>query len=620
MDSNRRPAPLHDSTRIPRRHCHQGTVVRIAVACVFGLGLTALSASAQPALLPPTNLQATVNGNSVSASWTASASPGVVTYVVQVGRIPGASDLVSAPIGNVTQVSGVVPGGTYYWRLIAIFAQGQSAPSTESTFTVGCTAPGAPESLRALVNGSRVTLLWSPPRTGDQPLDYVVEAGSNTELANLAVVSAGNALSFAADAPPGTYFVRVRARTACGTGAASNETIVVVSGEPSPCTLSVAPQRVEIPVGGSDLVLDVDTPSGCRWQTLITVPWIVPASAVAGTGRASVRFLVLPNPGSLRFVDIDTRGEQSNVITTVRQPADQGLVPPPAPCVYRLLPNATQLPLGGGYVEIVIDTTANCDWIISGPTWLSLDPPSGVGRRTVRATAGDHGAPNREGLIELSGSGAIERLNVSQPGSPAPLIAEFSPFDNEECRASETSPGRARLRCSFNGRLSSPVDRINSYVWDINHTPATGEFVPEGLEIDLPRGASQREVKLTIRDVFGTIQEKTHSIRFSVDTGAAPPCTPGTPSPPSQEAMAAGGMFEIHFSSAVAPGCSVGATWTPHVLGVNWIRILGPNNFSGGGTVQYVVERNTTNTPRSGTISFVSSSGIQFLYTVTQLR
>ena len=47
--------------------------------------------------------------------------------------------------------------------------------------------------------------------------------------ANLAVIDTGGAvLSLSANAPPGRYFVRVKARTACGAGPASNEVIVNV--------------------------------------------------------------------------------------------------------------------------------------------------------------------------------------------------------------------------------------------------------------------------------------------------------------------------------------------------------------------------------------------------------
>ena len=57
----------------------------------------------------------------------------------------------------------------------------------------------------------------------------VVEAGSASGLADIAVLDGhGVATSFAAQAQPRTYFVRVRATNAKGVSAPSNELAVVV--------------------------------------------------------------------------------------------------------------------------------------------------------------------------------------------------------------------------------------------------------------------------------------------------------------------------------------------------------------------------------------------------------
>jgi hypothetical protein len=57
----------------------------------------------------------------------------------------------------------------------------------------------------------------------------VVEAGSASGLADLATISTGAVVTpFSATAPPGTYFVRVRAVNGAGAGPPSAEAIVVV--------------------------------------------------------------------------------------------------------------------------------------------------------------------------------------------------------------------------------------------------------------------------------------------------------------------------------------------------------------------------------------------------------
>jgi hypothetical protein len=91
--------------------------------------------------------------------------------------------------------------------------------------------PQTPTNLVASVAGTVVTLTWNAPAGGGAPAQYVIEAGSSSGAMNLATMpTAGAATSFSAMAPPGTYYVRVKARNAAGTSAASNEVVVIVGG------------------------------------------------------------------------------------------------------------------------------------------------------------------------------------------------------------------------------------------------------------------------------------------------------------------------------------------------------------------------------------------------------
>lgn len=193
----------------------------------FTIGAPVLPPSA------PTNLQAAVNGTNVTLSWSPPGAPSSAAsnYIVQVGTGSGLSNLFNGSIGNVTTVSGGVGNGAYFWRVIAANSGGNSPPSLESQFTVGCTAaPGAPGGLTFSLAGRQVTLSWSAPTTGGVPTEYVIEAGTAPGLANLAALPTGNtALGLTIGAPPGTYYVRIRARNACGTSAVSNEQVIGVS-------------------------------------------------------------------------------------------------------------------------------------------------------------------------------------------------------------------------------------------------------------------------------------------------------------------------------------------------------------------------------------------------------
>jgi hypothetical protein len=148
------------------------------------------------------------------------------SYVIEAGSAPGLSDLASLAVGNVLGFQAVsVPPGVYYVRVRAMNRRGLSDPSPE--IVLPAAAVGAPEALSWSGAGNLVELRWQAPRAGEVPSAYVIEAGSAPGLANLATLRVGNALTFTTTAPPGVYYVRVRALDSKGAaGNASNEIVV----------------------------------------------------------------------------------------------------------------------------------------------------------------------------------------------------------------------------------------------------------------------------------------------------------------------------------------------------------------------------------------------------------
>ena len=177
--------------------------------------------------LAPTNLQSVVAGSAVTLTWNASSS--ATSYILQVGTAAGASNLFNGSVGGSRSISGQVPAGTYFWRVIASNSAGNSPAAADRQFTVtgACNPPGAPQNFTFALNGRSLTLNWSAPVSGGAT-GYVIEAGSATGLNNLATVPTGISTSLTAQAPPGTFFVRVHASNVCGTGAASIEQMIVV--------------------------------------------------------------------------------------------------------------------------------------------------------------------------------------------------------------------------------------------------------------------------------------------------------------------------------------------------------------------------------------------------------
>ena len=97
-------------------------------------------------------------------------------------------------------------------------------------------APGAPTNLSVSAVAGVVTMTWNPPESGDAPSGYIVEAGSERSLANLANFPTGNiSTTFSrSGVAAGRYFVRIRAVNAVGAGPPSNEAILLV--DMGPCS------------------------------------------------------------------------------------------------------------------------------------------------------------------------------------------------------------------------------------------------------------------------------------------------------------------------------------------------------------------------------------------------
>jgi hypothetical protein len=180
-------------------------------------------------LATPTGFNVTWTGTVATLSWTAPAADTAedvpANYVLEAGTAPGRNDAAVVRVGNVTTFSADVSYGTYYVRLRAENAYGESDPTED----LEVRAPGSPQPPTRLANygsGSVVDLRWTASAGGYQPTGYIVEAGSAPGLSDLATLPVGKVTRFVVTAPPGVYYVRVRAINARGPSASSNEIVV----------------------------------------------------------------------------------------------------------------------------------------------------------------------------------------------------------------------------------------------------------------------------------------------------------------------------------------------------------------------------------------------------------
>lgn len=176
----------------------------------------------------PSALGVTVAGRTVQLQWSPPVGGAAVTgYRLEAGSAPGAANLAVFATGTTPSLGvGDVPDGTYYVRVRGFRGDAAGPPSNEVQVVVAaCPLPAAPAGLTRSGAGTTVVLNWTGAAGASS---YRVEAGSSPGLANLAAIDLGQALSLSTGAPPGQYFVRVRALNACGLGPPSNEVVVTV--------------------------------------------------------------------------------------------------------------------------------------------------------------------------------------------------------------------------------------------------------------------------------------------------------------------------------------------------------------------------------------------------------
>lgn len=174
----------------------------------------------------PAVMTALSAGNTAGLWWTPVV--GATGYRLEAGSAAGLADLAVLDLADHV-FTAAVPSGAYWVRVRSMNAWGTSVPSPDARLAVdGNTAlPAAPGALTADVRGRRVSLEWSPPADGGLPAAYVIEAGSDaTSLAAVARTAWPGLI--AADVPPGTYVVRVRAVNAAGSGPAGAIVVVAV--------------------------------------------------------------------------------------------------------------------------------------------------------------------------------------------------------------------------------------------------------------------------------------------------------------------------------------------------------------------------------------------------------
>ncbi len=303
------------------------------LACVAGIP----DALAQPALPgAPTNLQAAVNGNTISLTWNAPSSGGAPTgYTLLARTTVGGPLLATVPVGNVTSFATAGPNGVFVLSLVATNATGAGPESS----TIGVTLPtmpappGAPSSLVAAAFGDTATFTWDPPFSGGAVANYVLFAGFTpgfaAPIATLPV-PASQASVVVPGVPAGTYYVRVVAQNAGGTSAPTNEATMTIAGPLAPGAPTLSQ-----PTGAGNTLNLAWAAGGGGLPTSYLLTALTTGGAVVATvplSGTAISFANVPNGTYvLRLVAVNAVGASapSNQVT-VTLPIT-GPPPPPPP-------------------------------------------------------------------------------------------------------------------------------------------------------------------------------------------------------------------------------------------------------------------------------------------------
>ncbi len=244
---------------------------------------------------PPQNLAATVVRNAVTFSWQAPATSGEPTtgYMLDAGYAPGTT-AVSLPLGNVLTFSVAAPDAVYYVRLRARTAAGFGPPSNEVVVATGQAAPPlAPLALLATVQGTTVQLQWTENPLGPAIASYQLQAGHSAGVTDVAVLPfSATARGFSAVVPVDTYFVRIVAVNAAGTGPPSNEAMLTTG--PGVCTIPSAPTGVSAGTALGAISLTWNPPSAGAIPTIYRIQ--------AGTASGLSNWGAVDVPGTLTTV------------------------------------------------------------------------------------------------------------------------------------------------------------------------------------------------------------------------------------------------------------------------------------------------------------------------------
>ncbi len=221
----------------------------------------------------PADLSATAEQQSIQLAWTDRSTNEHGFEIYRSTNNDGPFTLVATIAENEAQYTdaGLQPGTTYYYKLRAIGATGESeftGLDSSNTWVNAKTAgeagtPAMPANLLAIrQNASTVLLQWTDNAQNETA--YEVWRGTNgTDFTKIGQTAANLSLysDNTADAATGSYYYRVRAMSAGGASEWSN--VAVIDNQNQPPVIAGIPAVISAPYGETtEILFDLSDPDG----------------------------------------------------------------------------------------------------------------------------------------------------------------------------------------------------------------------------------------------------------------------------------------------------------------------------------------------------------------------
>jgi hypothetical protein len=225
------------------------TTPRTGTLTIAGHTFTVMQSGLAPTLAAPTNLTATVSGNTITAFWTMPPSGIPATGFLLEGGVSPGGVLASVPTGSTaTTFTVTAPNGVFFIRIHAVAGSMRSSASNEIRIAVNVPLPpAAPTNLVGEAFGAHLRLAWRNLLNEGTPTGIVLDvSGAVAASLRLPLVES---FTFSG-VPPGAYTFNVRAVNASGSSDRSNAVALTF---PTACVAAGTPANFSVTRSGNVL-------------------------------------------------------------------------------------------------------------------------------------------------------------------------------------------------------------------------------------------------------------------------------------------------------------------------------------------------------------------------------